>query len=316
MKKRLFAMEEDLQAAFGDRYIVKVVTVQKRNMPELTGVRIADTSQNPCLGVTIYPECAADAPDAQLTQWLKDTYAKLYTDDRAAFLKTQIPKTKDELLARVRCQLMNTEKNRDLLKKFPHKEFLDLSIYYYYPIEEFIEQESEPEFGSMNITHDIAKWYRIQPSELEAAARQNTMADGFSLYSLETVTHVLSRNGTLDSVEGEIWPKNSEWYHLHYADLILIVPRNRARYGATGILCDGLLRDVSEFYGDDVVVIPSSVQEILTCPYRMMNTLGVECFKTMICAVNENKKTMSPENVLSGHPYVWHRDTGKLEICA
>jgi adenylate kinase len=93
---------------------------------------------------------------------------------------------------------------------------------------------------------------------------------------------------------------------------VYVLSNKTGIYGAGTILYPGLLKQITEKLQSDLIIIPSSVHEVLLT--RQMVDTDVEELKEMVELVNTTQ--VRPEERLSNHVYVYHRDTEQLEIAA
>lgn len=80
--------------------------------------------------------------------------------------------------------------------------------------------------------------------------------------------------------------------------------------GATTALLTEAYERFSEDWESDVVVIPSSVHELICIP--LVKEVEIEEISSMVTEVN--RTAVLPEEILEDHPYVFRRDTGCLEV--
>ena len=92
---------------------------------------------------------------------------------------------------------------------------------------------------------------------------------------------------------------------------IYVVTNQRGTFGATMILFPDILKVISEFYGDDLYILPSSIHEILVLPKCSDN---VEKLKITVREVNE--LCVEQKELLSNQVYLYQRNSGKVEIAA
>lgn len=77
--------------------------------------------------------------------------------------------------------------------------------------------------------------------------------------------------------------------------------------GASIIYCKGILQQVANKFDDDLIIIPSSIHEIILQP---VGDLEVNEVTEIIQTVNTEQ--VAPEEVLSDHAYIFHKDTGEI----
>jgi len=80
-------------------------------------------------------------------------------------------------------------------------------------------------------------------------------------------------------------------------------------YGASVMLFPDKIKDVADIFESDLVIIPSSIHEILLTPKEKVN---LDYLNELIIVVNNNE--LKPEEILNNHFYIFHRDT--MEITA
>lgn len=84
--------------------------------------------------------------------------------------------TKKEILETVIYRMVNRKPNEEALKEIPHISLLDLAAVYC-----CISDMENGYSMELLMSNDSCKYYGIQPEELEAAARHNTEAAGFTV---------------------------------------------------------------------------------------------------------------------------------------
>ena len=78
-------------------------------------------------------------------------------------------------------------------------------------------------------------------------------------------------------------------------------------HGASVLYCKDILKQISNKYDSDLVIIPSSIHEILITPMESESLDGVS---ELVREVNGTE--VSPEEVLSDHAYIFHKDTSEI----
>lgn len=80
-------------------------------------------------------------------------------------------------------------------------------------------------------------------------------------------------------------------------------------YGANQILNTRRLKEYADKIGNDVIIVPSSVHEIILLPAAALN---VDYVNTIISEVNNTM--IMPGEYLSSHAYVFNRATEEVGI--
>ena len=81
-------------------------------------------------------------------------------------------------------------------------------------------------------------------------------------------------------------------------------------YGAAVVLYDGELRRLASALGRDLIILPSSVHEVLVIPYN--EELVIRDLREMVRHVNESE--VPEEEVLSDNVYRYNRDTDMVSV--
>ena len=193
---------------------------------------------------------------------------------------------------RIVYRLVNYEKNRELLKEIPHVRYLDFAIIFYC----LLSVSSKEQAGILIYKHHLSFW-NIDTDTLFSLAQENTP----KLLPI----HVEDMAGVILSLMGPTC--------LSLADLacpMYILTNKYRTNGATVLLYDGLLSALSNHFHSDLIIIPSSIHEVLILPIDQ--PCEAEVFQNMIAQVNET--ALSSEEILSYNAYVYKRDEGTLMI--
>lgn len=141
-------------------------------------------------------------------------------------VKMELKDKKDSIVM----NLINTKRNRELLKTVPHRDVMDLSIVY-----RIIMQQAE--YGLMTILVDdrIMEELGLTQEELENLAYANT---------------------------GRMFPAEIS----RMADFLYVMTNNRKIHGATTMMCREAMDLLSDKIGGNFYLIPSSIHEIMAVP--------------------------------------------------
>ena len=193
--------------------------------------------------------------------------------------------------------LINTGRNRMLLKDVPHREFLDLSLIYKIEV-----CGLSMGMGSIRVHNAHLGLWDIKEEDLFAAVRENMayMEDG----TLESILDVVMG---LTGVEMR-WDDALEFMYV-------LSNKNRLD-GAVQILNGRMLEQAAGRIGEDFIILPSSVHELLLVP-DIKGERKAERIRELAEIVREvNDTQVMPSDILSYHVYRYEKETGKLEIIA
>lgn len=204
----------------------------------------------------------------------------------------------DKVKSRIVFKLVNYERNRELLQDVPHYRFLDLALIFNCLV------ESSPS-GSATILiheHHLTYW-DITRDDLYALAQQNTPK--LLSYEIRNMTDVLKELFADDEFAEMIPDSDISSEHSMY------VLTNRYKLNGSGcILYPNLLHDLAARLESDLLILPSSIHEVLIIPAR--NHSSPDELSDMVKDVNSSQ--LSREEILSDHIYYYSRENGQLTM--
>lgn len=86
-----------------------------------------------------------------------------------------------------------------------------------------------------------------------------------------------------------------------------IISNNYGTNGASAIYFKDVLKRIADKYGSDLIVLPSSIHEVIVVPTEM---ISLEDAKSMVTEINTD--CLDPEEKLSDNAYIFHRDTMEI----
>ena len=289
----------EVEKMVGAGFKVKLNDVRKNNGIVLKGVTITENGNN------IFP-----------TVYLNDYY-KNYKDGRmtiadaangvvGTYHNNQISQSVDmryflnyeKVSKQIVYKLINTERNKELLKDIPHVEFLDLSIVFQCMV-------SQAGFGMASILIHNAhqKLWEVSVEDLYQVAKENTqILLGHEIKSMsEVLCGIMEEEGTEESDED---------YMLEMSDSVpMYVLTNKQKVnGAACMLYPDLIRQFSDRIGKNLFIIPSSVHELLLLPADHKDEASeIRC---MIREINDTQVRV--EEILSYSLYFYDRQKGEI----
>lgn len=278
-----------LREKMGPEYTVRSAEVVKNNGIRLTGVimmRDADKVSPTMYLEELYREFCDGAGLEEIADRIVGLYRERMRDidlDIAFFEKFERVK------GRIFYKLVNYDKNRELLREIPHFQWYDLAVVFYYAMEEEI-------LGNASIlirNSHLAMWEKTA-EELRQEAESN-MRRGMPELLIPMCRLV-------EEVTGE---KTEE------AETIpMYVLTNRLKLnGASAMLYSEKLRELADELRTDLLILPSSVHEVLLLPDDGKEEY--DFYRRMVEEVNTTQ--VDPEEVLSGQLYRYSREKEKIE---
>lgn len=195
----------------------------------------------------------------------------------------------EKVKPRLALKLINRKTNEELLKNMPYMNVCDdLACICYIALE-------EPAGGRIMVHYGLLKNWNVTVTDLMRTAMENTElmypADVFPLEK------IIEERGI--PIEEDAYGKS-----------IYVVTHEGRVYGAVAALYKGVLNQLAEKLGSDLIIIPSSVHEVLVLP-KDESYRSAEIWNRMVREVNETQ--LEGEEVLSDHIYLYCKET--KDIC-
>ena len=189
-------------------------------------------------------------------------------------------------------KLVKTGLNQELLLNMPHIPFLDLSIIFYVRLEE----KDGMEMG-VTVNEYLRETWKVTAQELYQQALRNapeTMPDRFSeMDQMATFLLVMAEEMTPEIQD--ILPPVEKMRD----GTLYCLTNHQARNGASVLLYPGVLKECAAKCGKDLVILPSSVDEVLIMSLSDENRLSD--LTEMVQDINQS--VLEPSKVLSDHIY-------------
>lgn len=284
-------VQREVEKRAGENYRVKLNDVMKNNGVVLRGITLMQDDSN--ISPTIYLNPYYDAYEngdttlGTVIDEVIDTYERNKINrsiDMKFFLNYETVRS------RIIFKLINTEKNRELLRDVPYIPFHDLSIVFQCLV-------SEERFGNASILiHNVhLQLWKVNARELYECALENTpLLQGYELADMNTVLEEMKALGGIDDEEIEDMQQEVPMYVLSNKSMI---------NGASCILYKDILKDFAMVVDKDLYVLPSSIHEVILLPSD--GTQESEQLKEMVREINQSQ--VEKEEVLSDSVYYYRR---------
>lgn len=299
----LTTVKEALHNRLGSQYNISIQQVPKNNGTMLDGLCISRHSDR------ITPTIYLNAYYHQLEEGVPldsilDEIFRVYTDNSV------VPQVDPSFLSdfpslrpKVAYKLIHRESNQKLLTTIPHMDYLDLSIVFYL----FLE---ENEYGHMTAL--------IYQNHMESWG--TTMEELYQLASVNTPRLLHADVKSMDDVMKELaQAKLGDDYDEAFIDELLdpsdtpplfVLSNSAGLNGACAILYENLLKNFADSLEQDLVILPSSIHEVLLIPY----TEDI-CFEELLEMVHHINLTEVPvEDRLSNQIYYFDRIQNQVTL--
>lgn len=280
---------KEIKERLGDGYSVEYKEVLKNNDIYYHAVAIRKCGES--VAPTIYLEGFYDDYNKGLD--MADVIDSIIEVYRNSMLKSPFDvnffKNFSEVSKKLSFKLINYNKNKKRLEDVPYKRFEDLALV---PI--CVVSNANIGEGNITITNKHLKLWEISPKELWENVMEST----------QTVNPVIVKNMAEFMSE-----KFSDEMSFPTLDRIFVVSNRKGIDGAAVMLYPEVMKDISKKTGDDLVIIPSSIHELIVLPSEMAvcNKAGL---KEMVCDVNAN--VVGNEDILSNNVYYYDACLNRL----
>ena len=212
-------------------------------------------------------------------------------------------KVKDSIVYR----LVNTGKNKGLLKEVPHQSFLDLSKVYYVEVD-----MGEIKQGSIRICNNHLDMWGVTEEEIMKVAEENIRKYKVAhTKKLGDILMELMRSGRWGNVQEfedeKIWKEN-----IDKGPEMYVATNDQCLHGANVMCYENFLRDFAEEKRSDIYILPSSIHELILLPVNKCNGIEVEELRNMVNEVNMMQ--VPEEEILSNNVYYYDRVEDRVTV--
>lgn len=299
----LTTIKESLHAQLGDDYNILMQKVPKNNGTLLDGLSISKHSDRvaPTLYLNAYYEQmeAGTSLEDILTEILS-----IFSDASVTpFIDPDILSNFDQLRNKVVYKLIHTDSNETLLNDIPHMPYLDLSLVFYLILE-------ESEYGHMTalVHQDHMNAWRTSLEELYELAMKNT--------PLLLTAEIKSMDDVMqDFVKAQL---GQDYRDEFMNDLLLakdasplyVLSNTAGLNGACTILYEGLLKNFADTLAQDLIILPSSIHEVLLIPHT--DNINFPELSEMVHYINRTE--VPDEDRLSDQIYYYDRGRDQVSL--
>ncbi len=285
-----------LRDRFGAGCRLTVSKVPKNNGLLLDGLTIKPPGQNmsPVIYLNHYYESFLDGrPIDALVEEIMEIYresADLFREDFS------ILSDFEQMRDRVTYRIINTRANQTLLEDLVSLPFQDLSIVFYL----YLRQQKLGQMTAPVRKRHLAQWNTTAEELLSLAGKNTPLLLPQDLRSMDAVMDAIAREQMGDD------------YYPGVIDKIIPDHRNSPLYvlsntsglnGASAMLYPETLKNFANLLDRDLVILPSSIHEVLLLPYD--GNVVFRILSDMVTNINEND--VAVEDRLSNHVYFYSR---------
>lgn len=241
-----------------------------------------------------------------------NSLVEMYTADKEKFMRTLKASINGDLTSfdkvkdRIVCRLVNPKRCKPAIDQLVHKRFLDMAMTFRIIVS--FEEAEESTLISMPISNMLFSEWGITVDQLYEIAAKNTVR----IFGAETLSMT-------DILLSQIAPEEREIFRqiLDDAPLKKYVLSNRTRtYGAALMFCSDEIKKRAEAWGSDVLILPSSVHEVILLPMITQDQVNIndpDEVNAMVNSIN-HEYLCDNEEVLSDHSYCYIRSLDKIIV--
>lgn len=257
-------------------------TVLKTNGPH-TGICIKKDGSN--IAPIVYT-------DGEYTRFQEGTPYDVIAEDLCKIISNALDQeislpdfTPEEAKKHITLNLVNTERNQELLKTVPHFEVGDCSAIPRWVVDDGM---------SFVMKNEMAAHCQLTPDEVLQIGMKNIADTEFKIDSLTNVLRsIYTKQGMGAEEAAEIFLEDDS------IPKILVLTSDNGIQGARAILNEKVLEQIHEEFGEDFIILPSSVHEVL-CVSSSGN--DPETLKATVREVNST--VVSTDEFLSDNPMI------------
>ncbi|MGN0346384.1 MAG: DUF5688 family protein [Lachnospiraceae bacterium] len=313
-----------LKDYYGEDAKVKLVDVKKNNGIQLVGITVMEKEHN--ISPTIYLE--------QFLHWYEqgETFSSIIREIIGIFEKYKVDKPfqvsylekYENVRGNIAMKLISLERNEELLKDIPYIEYLDMAIVFYHIVPDalFGIDVDKDTNASMLITHNLLKlWNKTKETLYEDAIANGPRLLPYKLLSMAEMMKQLVMDRIMkEMIEEEGYDRDNEdemeiildraemEYEYMFPKMeevpMHILTNQNQYFGAATILYHNILQDVADSMKEDLIILPSSIHEVILLPYSVANDAS-----EMANMVKEiNRSVLSEEEILTDSVYRYSRE--------
>ncbi len=293
----------NIEGFLRDRYPdadIRISKVTKNNGVILDGITVNENNTN--ISETIYLNKYYDLYSQghhsldEIKQTVLHLHQKAQIPDNIDFSYfNDFSKVKD----RIAFKLINLMMNKELLKDIPHIIYLDFAIVFYCMIDDGVIGK-----GTVLIHNSHLESWDVTEEELYEIALKNcpTLLPSKLIGMDKYLEHLhVKRDIPFEEDVPDTSPELCNMY---------ILTNDDKYYGASVLMYENLLSDLSDRFLSSFFILPSSIHEVILLPTNSKH--NKKEFDSMVHAVNE--QALAREDILSDHAYYYDRDDRALYV--
>ncbi len=297
------ALESSLQSKINPASVLHRQRIPKNNGVLLDGICITTPGES-CSPVIyldpLYQSCCSGASLEQLTDSILEN------------LQESLP-ISDEMMNRITCfeqakefivfRLISQASNEEFLSSVPWVPFLDMAVIFTI----LLQQYDDGQAAVIIKSHQVEDW-NVTPEELfELSISNAPRLLPPVLNRLEDLLFGSPRPGLelLDQLSAMGTRLGESGFSPH-----CIMSNQPGSHGAACLLYPNLIKRFADCLGTDLLVLPSSIHEIILAPD--LHSMSYDTIRQIICSINSTE--VSADEILSDQLYLYNRQEDRFMI--
>lgn len=207
----------------------------------------------------------------------------------------------DSLKERVTPFLINTRANRELLQNMPHVQIEDLSMVFKVDID-ITDKDGH---GMIKVNENLMKEWGLTKEEIyEKAVTNMEKYDPAVLTPMGEMIFQLME----EDCDCKNLLEDTSAFSKYTGEMLFILTNESKMYGASALLCPGVLDKISEMMPDGFYILPSSLHETLI----VSKEHGMNAKELGQMVRDANKNVVSREEILSDRVYEYDKEHGRI----
>lgn len=283
-------VKQQLQQRLGGECQLTIRSVPKNNGLVLNGLCFCalHSKVSPTIYLeSFYQKYRSGAPVEQILAEITGLYAR---SGLSAAFDPCLLEQPSYVRPRIAYRLIHASSNAGQLTQLPYRLLMDLAkVYYLYLGEDEGSQMTVP------VSHQHLRLWNIDEAQLDRLADENTPR----LFPAQicSILDILS-----DFAPGAAGLEEPAPFY--------VLTNQAGLGGAACMLYDGILKDFAKQMGSDLLILPSSVHEVLLLPFE--NAGQIEGLCRMVSEINSQE--VPEDERLSNQVYRYTSDSGQLSL--
>ena len=289
-------IKEETEKLLEEGFTAGITEVMKNNGTVQTGLAITEKTGK--LTTVLYLEqyFSLYMQGEPVKGLAKEIYETFQTQKALNEVEHRVPSIQDFSLSRenIVCRLVHFKMNEASLLQLPHIRITDLAATFYV----YMGDYTDGRLFSV-VTNQLMEHWGISLHEMLFPAMENTQR--LSPVQFNSMEEIFKETGITQQLSEELGGLLSE-------SGLYVLTNAQRQNGAVSILYPGVLKRVSEKLEDDLIIIPSSIHEVLLTPYQ--GGWMLDSMEKIITEVNREEVTLSER--LSTHAYTYRRQGNQI----